>query len=188
MTIARHKTETRRLLDVGCGGSKAPGAIGVDRLALPGVDVVHDLDTFPWPFTTDSFDRIVLNNSIEHLADPLRALEELHRIGRDGGLVHIETPHYSSCDYFSDPTHKHPFSSRSFDYVVPGTRLASFHYVERAPFRKERVRLTFLTGLRPLDRLAEVIVNRWQHPYELRLAWIFPANQIVVDLRIIKLT
>lgn len=187
--MAARQRETaagRRTLDVGCGGSKTLGATGIDRLALPGVDVVHDLDEFPWPFAADSFDRIVLNNSIEHLEDPLQALVECHRIGRSGAVVHIETPHYSSCDYFTDPTHKHPFSSRSFDYLVPGTRLAAFRYAEQHPYEKVRLRLTFMTGLGIADRAAEAIANRWQHAYELRLAWIFPAHQIVADLRIVK--
>lgn len=35
-----------RALDLGCGGRKLPGARGVDSLALPGVDVIHDLSIF----------------------------------------------------------------------------------------------------------------------------------------------
>lgn len=174
-----------RVLDVGCGGSKEPGAVGVDRLALPGVDIVHDLDVFPYPFDDDSFDRIEMKHVIEHLDDPLRAMVELHRIGRDGAIVHIMTPHYSCCDYYTDPTHKHPFSSRSFDYLIPGSGLDKYRYADAA-YRKESLRLTVLSGFRPLDRLAEAVINRWQHPYELRLAWIFPAHWIDARLRIVK--
>jgi hypothetical protein len=42
-------------LDIGCGKSKTSGCIGIDRVTLPGVDVVHDLDQFPWPFPDDEF-------------------------------------------------------------------------------------------------------------------------------------
>lgn len=174
------------ILDVGCGANKEPGAIGIDRLPLPSVDIIHDLDVYPYPLSDNSFDRIVLNNSIEHVDDPIRVLVELHRIARDGAIIHIETPHYSSCDYYTDPTHKHPFSSRTFDYLVTGTRLNKFRYSEHTKFDKVSVRLTFLTGLPLLDRMSERLVNRWQHPYELRFAWIFPARQIIADLRVVK--
>ena len=36
-----------KVLDVGCGTAKVNGAIGIDRINLPGVDVVHDLNKFP---------------------------------------------------------------------------------------------------------------------------------------------
>ncbi len=35
-----------QVLDIGCGKNKRLGAIGMDRIALTGVDVVHDLDVF----------------------------------------------------------------------------------------------------------------------------------------------
>lgn len=174
------------VLDVGCGSNKAPGSIGLDRLPLANVDVVHDLDVFPYPFRDNSFDKIVMNNSIEHVENPLLVLSELYRIARHEAIIHVETPHYSSCDYYTDPTHKHPFSSRTFDYLASGTKLSKFRYAERVRFDIASVRLTFLTGFSVLDRIAERLVNRWQHPYELRLAWIFPASQIIAELRVIK--
>ena len=53
------KAGAARTLDVGCGRDKIPGALGVDRVALPGVDVVHDLDSYPWPFEDSSFEALV---------------------------------------------------------------------------------------------------------------------------------
>ncbi len=175
-----------KTLDVGCGGKKARGAVGIDRLDIPGVDIIHDLNVFPYPFKDDEFDRIILDNCLEHLNEPLDVLAELHRVARDDALVHIIVPHYSSCDYFTDPTHRHAFSSRSFDYLIPGTRLARYRYAEATPFAKQSVRIVVATGIATLDRLAESVINRFMHPYELRLAWIFPASQIVADLRVVK--
>ena len=36
-------------LDIGCGANKAPGFVGMDMRALPGVDIVHDVEQYPWP-------------------------------------------------------------------------------------------------------------------------------------------
>lgn len=50
------KMAGRMMVDLGCGNAKTVGAIGVDNVALPGVDVVHDLLDFPYPFDTGSAD------------------------------------------------------------------------------------------------------------------------------------
>jgi len=36
-----------KILDVGCGTAKINGAIGIDRVNLPKVNIVHDLNQFP---------------------------------------------------------------------------------------------------------------------------------------------
>ena len=36
-------------LDVGCGNNKIPGAVGIDLVAGTQADIVHDLNTTPWP-------------------------------------------------------------------------------------------------------------------------------------------
>jgi len=37
----------KKVLHIGCGNSKLNGAIGVDALNFPAVDVVHNLDSTP---------------------------------------------------------------------------------------------------------------------------------------------
>jgi len=41
-------------LDLGCGPNKQHGFIGVDAVALEGVDIVCDLESHPWPFPTSA--------------------------------------------------------------------------------------------------------------------------------------
>src|SRR4051794_21872348 len=84
------------VLDIGCGSAKYPGAVGLDISADTDADVVHDLDVFPYPFADSSFDQILMQDVLEHVAEPLRVFAELHRIGRPGARVQIRTPHFSS--------------------------------------------------------------------------------------------
>ncbi len=42
----------------------------------------HNLDEFPYPIEDNSFDQILLQDVIEHVADPYRVFAELHRIAR----------------------------------------------------------------------------------------------------------
>ena len=55
-----------KILDLGCGQNKVPGAIGLDNIQLPGVDIVHDLMNFPYPIKSVSMDKIYLRHVIEH--------------------------------------------------------------------------------------------------------------------------
>ncbi|MQL52258.1 methyltransferase domain-containing protein [Desulfofundulus thermobenzoicus] len=74
-----------KILDLGCGPNKLPGAIGVDIRPGPVVDVVHDLNVYPWPFADNEFDLVYASHVLEHLDDVVRAVEEIHRITKPGG-------------------------------------------------------------------------------------------------------
>ena len=58
---------------VGCGPDKLSGSVGVDRIRLPGVDVVCDLNQYPWPFEENHFGHVVCRHTISHLDDFVRA-------------------------------------------------------------------------------------------------------------------
>lgn len=47
----------------------------------------HDI-----PFADGSFDGVVAQAVLEHVADPYRCVDEIHRVLKDGGLVYAETP------------------------------------------------------------------------------------------------
>lgn len=61
-------------LNVGCGRNILPDWINLDCAALPGVDVVYDLErcaTDPLPLEDESVDEFLLSHVIEHLHHPL---------------------------------------------------------------------------------------------------------------------
>lgn len=109
----------RTKLNIGCGSDVRAGYVNVDSVALEGVDVVHDVASFPWPFEDDSVDEVILIHVMEHLPDLIKTVEELHRITRVGGEVVVRVPYYNSPDMFADPTHCRFFSERSFDFFDP---------------------------------------------------------------------
>jgi len=55
-------------LDLACGNNKK-GAdwIGVDVSKTSSVDIVHDLNIYPWPFEDNSIDEIYCSHYIEHI-------------------------------------------------------------------------------------------------------------------------
>lgn len=106
-------------LNLGCGRACMPGWVNVDAVALPGVDVVADLDRCRrqrLPFADDSVDEMLLSHVLEHIEDTLGVMQELHRIARAGAVATIRCPHGGSDDADEDPTHRHRFFLNSFGY------------------------------------------------------------------------
>jgi hypothetical protein len=106
-------------LDLGCGSNKREGFTGVDSLALPGVDVVHDLGSHTWPWADDTVDEVNCSHMIEHLTWAQRVFffNELHRVMKKGAKAQITLPHWASNRYYGDPTHKAPFSEMAWLYM-----------------------------------------------------------------------
>lgn len=104
------------VLDLGCGTNKEQGSIGVDHFPLLGVDIVFDLQAFPYPLAENVVDTIFLNDVIEHLPDTIAAMEEFYRICKPGARLHIRVVNWNSHYAFEDPTHVKMFTEHSFDF------------------------------------------------------------------------
>jgi SAM-dependent methyltransferase len=178
-----------KILDLGCGARKTPGSLGLDRENLPGVDVVHDLETYPYPLQTNQFDRIVMRHAAEHVDDVVKLMEEVHRIGKPGAIVTIYAPHYTSTNSYRDPTHKHHFSLFSFDFFCGDT---VHGYLVKTPFKFLKRRVEFWTfrdswGWVPAHTFGvRWLVNHHPNFYERFLAFLFPIKEFSVELEIVK--
>ena len=49
-------------------------------------------DAHSIPFANNSFDGVIVQAVLEHVVDPSRCVEEIHRVLKDDGLVYAETP------------------------------------------------------------------------------------------------
>ena len=138
-----------RILDLGCGMAKVNGAVGVDIVVLPGVDVIADLRKFPYPFADNSFDEVYMLDVIEHLPDTIRVMEEVYRIVRPNARVLIRVVNWNHRYTAMDPTHARAFTENTFDFF--GKRVSRSYYTH-ARFSVERV-----------DYIFDRRVQRWVH-------------------------
>jgi SAM-dependent methyltransferase len=122
-----------RVLEAGCGvGAKtvtiaanSPGALftSVDiseasvELAAKAVKdaglnnvIFRQADIFDLPFEADSFDHIFVCFVLEHLADPVKALQELKKVLRPGGTITVIEGDHGS-------THFHPDSEAAHKVI-----------------------------------------------------------------------
>ena len=171
---------SRRVLDVGCGSKKKPGAVGLAISADTDADIVHDLDVFPYPIEDASFDEVVMQDVLEHVRDPIRVAGELHRILVPGGRLQLRTPHFSSVLAYGDPTHHHYFSTLAIRYLAsPG-----FAHYSSVRFRVVHITLDMWLPFR-VTGIAS-LANRFPDVYERYFAFRFPAMNIRAELVALK--
>lgn len=168
------------ILDVGCGSSKTPGAVGLDISPNTDADIVHDLDVFPYPIAGDRFDQILLQDVIEHVAEPIRVFEEMHRIARPGARIQLRTPHFSSVLAYGDPTHRHYFSTIAIRSLAE-PRFA--HYTD-VRFRIVDVTLDMWLPFRMLG--LSILANHFPESYEKYFAFRFPTMNIRATFEALK--
>lgn len=108
-------------LDVGCGGNKQPNFVGMDKRELEGVDIVHDLETFPYPLPDECCLTIVGSHIVEHLKPWLMIdfMDELWRVMKPEGQLAMSMPYPGSRGYWQDPTHINGSNEVTFQYFDP---------------------------------------------------------------------
>ncbi|MGC3972592.1 MAG: class I SAM-dependent methyltransferase [Pirellulales bacterium] len=154
---------TAVVLDLGCGTAKTAGAIGLDVVPLAGVDLIGDLSERPYPFASDTFDAIYLNDVIEHLPNTIKTMEELYRILKPEGRVFIRVVNWNSRCAAMDPTHVGYYTEHTFDFF--GKRVGRSYYT-RARFDVVQVRRVynrFAELLCPNERLLHFFSQFWSN-------------------------
>jgi SAM-dependent methyltransferase len=149
--ITRHFRPDAKLLDVGCGtgwlAEHFSDYTGIDGSSeavaaahAKGRLIVHgDVDQ-PLPFEDASFDGVVLKDLLEHVADPVAVVREVHRVLKPGGSVFASSPDAQRW-VWDDYTHRRPFTRKAFrllfadqgftvqqagyESVMPGTSIVS---------------------------------------------------------------
>ena len=182
---------SKKILDVGCGWNKTPGAIGIDSNPRTHAEVIHDLGQVPYPFADNEFDEVVCRHVVEHVPDVMAFVTELYRITKPGGRITIVTPHYSNPDWPSDPTHRNHFNSYSFNCFIDERQLFPFYtdvklkpistYVSLANLWRA-IGLEFVVNLdqrRPAFRFARKF-------WEFYLSALFRGKELCFEFEVIK--
>ena len=177
-----------RILDIGCGPNKFPGAIGADKNPDTAADVLCDIDCGALPFADNSFDQVRAVHVIEHVADVIKTMEEIHRVARAGATLYLVTPHYTDFSSFCDPTHRWHLNSFSFRYFfTPAGRHGEDHFYTRIRFRERKVTLRLLRLWRLLG--FEFLVNHFlffRRFWEYYLCFVIRGKVMDFEFEVIK--
>jgi len=109
------------MLDIGCGENKQQGFLGMDKRQLDGVDVVQDLESFPYPFEDASCLVIKGSHIVEHIKPWLMIdfMNELWRIMKNDGQLLFSHPYGVNSLFVQDPTHCNPCNEITWTYFDP---------------------------------------------------------------------
>jgi hypothetical protein len=117
---------------------------------------------------------------VEHISDQVGFFREIHRVAKNGAVVHLETPHFSSSNSWADPTHVRHFSLFFTDpmcgdgYLVDAT--GRFELLNR------RVNFGPLLGSMRARLISRLMgYEKWE-----RSAFRLPARNIFIDLKVVK--
>jgi SAM-dependent methyltransferase len=96
-----------------------------DIYASPLVQLIADAHAIP--FLDDSFDAVWVQAVLEHVLQPERVVEEIHRVLRPGGLIYAGTPfmqqvHEGAYDFTRFTQLGHRWLFRRFDCIAEGAQ------------------------------------------------------------------
>ena len=173
------KKDENLKINLGSGGRPLSDHLNVDiNPYAKEIDLVCNLDVYPWPFMDEICDTVVMNHFLEHLVDHNRAMKEVHRILVRGGEAKIKVPHFTWQIAFQDPTHHHFFGYNTFSYYTHDHGYFDFK------FSSCRVKLTFGKRLSLWNIILEPLFNAFPNAYEQSPLRIFPA--LTVDAVLTK--
>lgn len=168
-------------LNFGSGDDIKKGYVNADIIKLPGVDLVHNFNKFPYPFKDKEFDEVFTSHVLEHLDDLPRVMKELKRVCKPGAKIIIHVPHFSCGVSYRDPTHRRLFSYFTFDYFTDEC------FYDLPKFKIKRRRLNFTRWAFPfLNKIFNPIININPAMYERFLCWVLPCSEVIFELEVIK--
>ncbi|MBR9705528.1 methyltransferase domain-containing protein [Candidatus Pacearchaeota archaeon] len=122
-------------LNFGCGKDIKKGYVNLDHVSINGVNVVHDINKFPYPFKDNEFEEILCIGSLEYVDDLFKVMQELYRISKPGAIIKINGPYWHSSACYP---HLTTFNIDSFKYFDEND---SYSYYTKARFKLIKVKL-----------------------------------------------
>ncbi len=92
------ENENRIMIDIGCGGAKKEGCIGIDMVDAQGVDHCIDIMHEKLPFEDGTVDYVFSSHFLEHLHSPDLFWLESSRVLKDKGVVEVWCPYGNTND------------------------------------------------------------------------------------------
>ena len=180
------------IIELGCGRKKRPDRITIDKVDMPHVNIVANIED-GLPFLPDrSVDEIHCRSVLEHIENFENVIKEIVRILKGDGRAHIFVPHFSNPYYYSDFTHVRFFGLYTFYYFVDTKYQLNRkvpHFYTDVRIRVLSQRLKFRSSFKiinPIKKLLGWFINLHtllQEYYEENLCYLFPCHGIEIVFR-----
>lgn len=117
-------------IDLGCGGSKQDGWIGLDKGQHGKTDIVCDL-SLGIPLEDNYADEIRAYDFIEHMPDKIKIMNEIFRVAKPGCRIDIFVPSTDGRGAWQDPDHRTYWNQNSFHYYTGLFEILSLSTTEK---------------------------------------------------------
>jgi len=172
-------------LNLGCCTDIRDEFDNLDIVKFKGVDIVWNLNKFPYPIKDNTYDEIHAICVLEHLDDMEKCLREWHRILKKDGKLIIKVPYDISYACWTGWQHKRGFNLRTFTPFAENTKVNE--YGIDFIFADLQQRLWFPKGLHLESYIIEPLFNScklMQRIYEeTGLRALFPAHSVIAELK-----
>jgi len=165
-------------LNLGCGMDIKKWYINMDIVQLPWVDIIHDIEKTPYPFSDNFFDEIYTDMVLEHIHNLPKVMAEMVRIGKNWCKIKIIVPYHSSPNLWWDPTHLRWFNTNTFWGFHPNSFPLLWNFIV------EKYRIHFLSNensfmrSKKINIIPDFFINILPKVYERFFSYIFPSSEI----------
>ena len=176
-----------KVLDIGSGSDKTPGAISLDFNAKFHPDVVHNLNIFPYPFKSNQFNSVNIKSVLFLLNDSVKVMEEIYRISRNNATVLVIQPYFRSQWNYVDPWVKNFGTVHSFRFYDPNDIIFKRYQYTDAKFVTSKILFDeYILKPKISHKFLIWFANKYPRQYEKRLSHFFPLDMISFYLKVIK--
>ena len=182
-------------LNLGCGTIYKEGWINVDFNKEVRADIYCDC-TKKLPFKNNNVDEILLDNVLEHIEKRflMKFIDEIWRICKNGAIIKINVPHYTSVVAFKHLTHYNYFGVGSFEIAdVKGAWKGERYGKARFNILKEKLGVLYYNSryfgfanllVKPLNLFFNLGGIRWKQFWE--KFNILGFEEIYYELQVVK--
>lgn len=104
------------VIDIGCGNKKQiPWSVGIDQWQNDGVDITSDIEQ-GLPFQDNTADHIFAVHILEHIHNLTGLMNDIHRVIKPQGSLHLIVPCTNGLNAVGDPTHVRFFNRKTLAY------------------------------------------------------------------------
>lgn len=171
-------------VNIGCNKKKINGFINIDINPNVKPDIV--MDATDLKFKDNSIDFIISIHCIEHVKDPDKMIEEIHRVLKVGGLVELTMP-YAYGRIALAKEHINQFKARDFylyekdnrnksNYQNINFEILEIRYIHNYP--KYMVPFWAIGCL--LQFCLDNFGRKFRESYECQWGWVFPMESFTI--------
>jgi predicted SAM-dependent methyltransferase len=170
-------------LHLGCGKEIKKGYINIDKVKLKGVDMVYDLNKFPYPFENNEVDEIFCKHFLEHVEDFMKVVDELYRICKPNAKIRVIVPYFAGFGAYH-PTHRYFFTYKSFECFKK-------KYYSKAILKTLKRKIFFFSSKGFMKSKfyslpVDFLINLFPVFYQRFFCWILPASEVHFLLEVKK--